>query len=413
MVISPVVGAAPIAPPVHIGDRGRDLGSGETTPVSGAHPSLIRVCHLVRQFHPSIGGLESFVASLAESLAPFGCESEIITLDRLFTAPRRKMEHTERVDDVLVQRVPMIGVRRMFLPIIRAPMLASYDVLHVHGIDGMFERIGRESRRGTQVRVATSHGAFFHTPWMRAVKQVYFGSVTRLAARGYDALIANSTSDFELMQKLGRDVTLIPNGVAPLGDFQATGRDLLYLGRLASHKRVDRLIAALAEPSLSDVELHIVGPEWDVSRADLARAVVELGVADRVHLHGRVSAERLQQIARNCGVFVSASTYEGFGMSLIEAMSIGLAPVAHANASFADILSTAPVGRLTRFDDAPEASVAIRSELDLLSDARRAQAREFSRGFSWVAHAKQTDAHYRRLLGAKRASACTRRPARV
>lgn len=387
------------------------MGSGKAASVSHGNPPLIRVCHLVRQYHPGIGGLESFVASLAESLAPLGCESEIITLDRLFTAPTEKMEPVGRVDDVLVQRVPMLGVRRMFLPIIPKAMLASYDVLHVHGIDGMFERIGREPRRSGQVRIATSHGAFFHTPWMKTLKQFYFGSVTRLAAQGYDALIANSQPDFELMQKLSPNVTLIPNGVAPLGAFQASGRDLLYLGRLASHKRIDRIIEALAEPALAESMLHVVGPEWDVTIGELARQADKLDMAARVQFHGRVSAERLSEIARQCGVFVSASTYEGFGMSLIEAMSIGLAPVAHPNASFSEILSAAPIGRLAPFDNAVEAANAIRGELDAVSDDRRAQARAFSAKFSWTANAEHTNQRYRDLLEVKQASSCRRYPA--
>ena len=387
------------------------MGSGETASVAPRNSPLIRVCHLVRQYHPGIGGLESFVASLAESLAPLGYESEIITLDRLFTAPTEKMEPVGRVDDVLVQRVPMLGVRRMFVPIIPKAMLAPYDVLHVHGIDGMFERIGREPQGDAQVRVATSHGAFFHTPWMKTLKQIYFGSVTRLAAQGYDALIANSQPDFDLLQKLSPNVTLIPNGVAPLGAFQASGRDLLYLGWLASHKRVDRIVAALAEPALAESVLHIVGPEWDITIDELARQAEKLGVTERVCLHGRVSAERLSEIARQCGVFVSASTYEGFGMSLIEAMSIGLAPVAHPNASFAEILAAAPIGRLAPFDNTAEAASAIRAELDALSDDRRALARAFSAKFSWAANAEHTVQRYRDLLDAKQASSCMRYPA--
>jgi alpha-1,3-mannosyltransferase len=368
---------------------------------------------VVRQFHPGVGGLESFVASLAESLAPLGHDADIITLNHLFVAPHVKLAQSERVRGVLVQRVAKLGGRRVFVPVIPRPMLARYDVLHVHGIDGMFERIGRERLRPMQVRIATSHGAFFHTPWMKTLKQVYFDSVTRLAARGYDALIANSKSDLELLHRLDRDVSLIANGVAALGDFQATGRDLLYLGRLASHKHTDRLIDALAEPALSQSVLHLVGPEWDVTSRDLRHRAIARGVENRVCVHGHVSAERLREIARGCGVFVSASSYEGFGMSMIEGMSVGLIPVAEANASFAELLSATPVGTLTAFENPSRAAKAIRDELDCLSASRRTEAQRFAAQFGWAEHAKQTDLLYRRLLEQKRTTRYKLRPARV
>src|SRR5262249_18749324 len=154
--------------------------------------------------------------------------------------------------------------------------------------------------------------------------------------------IANSSADAQAMQSLGPPIELIPNGIAPLGAFTAEGHDLLYLGRLASHKRVDRLLDTLAQPALSNVRLHIVGGEWDVKIDNLRTPAAALGLSDRVNFHGKLDTAALERIARQCGVFVSASAYEGFGMSLIEAMSVGLIPVAQANASFVELTATAP-----------------------------------------------------------------------
>lgn len=382
------------------------VGGREAAPaVAGSTVSTrpVRVCHLVRQFHPGVGGLEAFVASLAASLSTYNCASDVVTLDRLFTANSEKLPAQEAIEDVAVTRVSMVGGRRWFLPSIDRLTLSQYDVLHVHGIDGMFERVARETKRPGQVRIATSHGGFFHTPWMARAKQLYFATITRLAARGYDRLIANSEADFLLMERLGRDVTLIANGVSPLGNFQARGRDLLYLGRLASHKHVDRLIAAMAQPSLQGSVLHIVGPEWDVTPQHLSLHAKTLGVGERVHIHGHVTSQRLAEIARDCGIFVSASAYEGFGMSLIEAMSVGLIPIAQPNPSFSELLANAPVGVLASFDTTPEAAIAIRLELDRLSDDRRAAARAFASQFNWQGHAEKTAALYRQLLNEKTA----------
>ena len=173
-----------------------------------------------------------------------------------------------------------------------------------------------------QVLAATSHGLFFHTPWMLAVKHAYLHTATRLAASRYDVLIANSASDLGRLRAVNDDAVLLHNAVTPLGHFEAAGGDVLVLGRLARHKHVERVIAALAEPQLRDVVVHIVGPEWDVSPLELAQAAERHGVSDRVKLYGRLDREHLAAVARRCGLFVSASRYEGFGMSMIEAMSV-------------------------------------------------------------------------------------------
>lgn len=362
---------------------------------------MIRVCHVVRQYAPCVGGLETFVANLARSLTAEGCASQVLTLDRCFTQPDLRLQARDCIDGVEVIRAPMIGHRRFFVPIIPREALSAYDVIHVHGIDGMFERVAREPPRRAQARIATSHGAFFHTSWMRTLKQVYFGSATRLAASAYDMLIGNSSADTALLRRLGREVHTIPNGVNALGGERARGRALLYIGRLSSHKHVDRLIDLLAAPALADAVLHIIGPDWDVTRSSLETHALSRRVQDRVRLHGHVSDARMAEIAADCGVFVSASTYEGFGMSLIEAMSIGLTPVVAPNDSFTELLAAAKIGRTADFSDPIGAAAIVAAERAAISESRRDAAIAFARRFSWQEHAAKTADLYRQVLARK------------
>jgi alpha-1,3-mannosyltransferase len=358
----------------------------------------MRVCHLVRQYAPSVGGLENFVHMLAASLTDLGCECEVLTLNRLFCAPSEQLPDEETIDGVKVRRTALVGHQRFFLPLIPNEMLAPYDVLHVHGVDGMFDRLARQRRRDGQVLLATSHGLFFHTPWMAPVKAAYLHTITRLAAGQYDLLIANSASDEIRLRSVSANVVKLANGVSSLGSFTAHGADLLCLGRLTRHKHVERIIAALSEPALAGVRLHVVGPPGDVSLLQLARHAEWLGVADRVVLHGGVSRAELAAIAAQCALFVSASTYEGFGMALIEAMSVGLVPAVQANPSFVELVSDADIGCVTDFSQPRMAARAVRQQLDALSATGRTKAIAFSGNFSWRGHAARTlglykDAH--------------------
>ncbi len=356
----------------------------------------MRVCHVVRQYHPGVGGLEAFVAALAASLAQLGCQCSILTLDRLLRDPRYSLPASELIDGLHVRRVPMLGHRRFFLPLFDDAALAEFDVVHVHGIDGMFDRIARYRRRPGQALVATTHGLFFHTPWMLAVKHAYLHTATRLAASRYDVLIANSASDMARLRAVSDDAVLLPNAVTPLGAFQAEGRDVLVLGRLAKHKHVERIIAALAQPALDDVQLHIVGPEWDVSALQLAKTAEQHGVGHRVKLHGRLDRRQLASVAQRCGLFVSASSYEGFGMALIEAMTVGLIPVVAPNAAFVELMGAADVGAVTDFKEPATAARAMRRQLDVLGPEQRRRAIDYAQNFSWPGHAEQTLRIYRR-----------------
>lgn len=361
----------------------------------------MRVLHLVRQYTPSVGGLESFVAQLALSLGQHGFQSDVLTLDHAFsTRPFQRLPAQERINDVNVLRVSMVGHRRLFAPLMSRRYLDPYDVIHVHGIDGMFERIARHPRRKGQVCVATSHGLFFHTPWLMPVKRAYFRSITKYAAARYDCLIANSESDEAHLRVLGRPVVQIANGIAPLGDFRASGLDLLCLGRLSSHKHIERLIAMMAAPPLANAVLHIVGPAWDVTEQALSMHAAALGVAERIHIHGAVSPARLAEIAGWCGVFVSASEYEGFGMSLIEAMSVGLTPVVEPNASFQQLIAAAGMGTLVSFASPLEAATRVAEAMDCLTDQSRERAASFAAGYAWPKHAAATAKLYGSLLAA-------------
>lgn len=358
----------------------------------------MRICHIVRQFHPAVGGLENFVADLARAQIAQGHSCEVLTLNRIFRSYRDKLPDKNRAHGLKVVRVPAIGGPRLFHPIIPTEKLETYDVLHVHGVDGMFDRIARHPRRKGQAVIATSHGLFFHTPWMRTAKHVYLNTFTRLAALRYDLVIANSRADEKRLRGVCRRVVRLPNGVTPLSAGMSTGRDLLYVGRLASHKRVDRLLAALSAPALSGARLHVVGPEWDVSVGYLSREAARIGIEDRVTFHGRLHQEQLETLVKSCGVFVSASQYEGFGMSMIESMSAGLVPVVQPNESFEELMRASPVGSLVDFGDPPAAARAIRGELDRLNEDTRRAAMAFANRFSWRSHAERTLGYYEQAL---------------
>jgi glycosyltransferase involved in cell wall biosynthesis len=102
------------------------------------------------------------------------------------------------------------------------------------------------------------------------------------------------------------------------------------VARLTEQKGVDILIRAFAEvvKKHPDAVLDIAGdgPE----RKSLQKLSEDLNIIDRVCFLGSQNAEQVKDTLKNNGIFVLASRWEGFGISLIEAMAMGMTVIGSA-----------------------------------------------------------------------------------
>jgi glycosyltransferase involved in cell wall biosynthesis len=177
----------------------------------------------------------------------------------------------------------------------------------------------------------------WHECWGRAYWDEYLGPLGRigwlcemLSTRLPDAIIAASPQTAERLRELAGDRPIIvaPNGVdraaidaaAPAED----GSDIVVVGRLLSHKRVDLLLDAVARLRERGLELAVEvvgsGPEGKALRAqrDRLRLGAHVRFLDQVHgqtaLYGRLKAAQ---------VAVFPSEREGFGIAVLEALACG------------------------------------------------------------------------------------------
>jgi alpha-1,3-mannosyltransferase len=358
------------------------------------------ILHVVRQYLPTLGGLQIYVRNLCAQQRAHGLQPSLLTLDRAFHKPEVRLSRCETIDGSTVYRIPFVGSRRLFLPLLNPKLLTGFDIIHVHGIDPLCDTVCLTQSSFDRPVVLTTHGGFFHTRDYALQKKIYFNTISRLTIGRADAVIACSTNDQAMMQSIGIPATVIQNAIVPLPRRDASGRDMLYLGRLAANKRVDVLllfVACLHERGCAP-RLHIVGEDYDHILGELRQKVSQLGLAEVAMIHGYVAPEDLAGIVRECKFFVSASRYEGFGMSLVEAMSAGLLPFVHANTAFRELLEDANIGFLANFDR-PEQCADQFIEWHLgLDDAVHDRAREFGMRFSWEKLSSGVLEVYRQVL---------------
>jgi glycosyltransferase involved in cell wall biosynthesis len=159
---------------------------------------------------------------------------------------------------------------------------------------------------------------------------------------------------------------------APTGDGgpPARGARWLSVGRMAPNKALEDVLLALLVTRVTHdpaATLEIVGrPVIASYTAALHRLVVEAGLDGAVTFTGRASDEELSTAYRRADVLVAASAHEGFGVPLIEAMSVGLPIVASPQGGLSEVVGEAAVMVDTKDPWALSGAVA-----ELLGDASR------------------------------------------
>jgi glycosyltransferase involved in cell wall biosynthesis len=165
-----------------------------------------------------------------------------------------------------------------------------------------------------------------------------------------------------------------PAPLAAGSDVASAHRGLAFLcvATLVPRKGHAVLIEALSGLQDRAWTLHCVGSTTrDSGTASALRATIaELGLGDRVQLHGEVTAGVLQSMYRQADVVVLPSYYEGYGMALAEALAHGLPVVSTAVGALPDTVPR-EAGVLVPPGDA----VALRAALAALLDESAFRAR--------------------------------------
>ena len=109
---------------------------------------------------------------------------------------------------------------------------------------------------------------------------------------------------------------------------------IVVVGTTNARKNLLRMLEAFALVAKAEsvLDLVVVGAA-DVDEPAIREAVDRLGVGDRVHRLGYVSDQELAGIVAAAQLLVFPSLYEGFGMPVVEAMSVGVPVAASANPS--------------------------------------------------------------------------------
>lgn len=251
----------------------------------------------------------------------------------------------------------------------------EYDVVHVHLARDLVSLPAAAILRARRVSyVVQTHGMIDVSD--RSLAKLLDSALTRRVLRSAQTVFALTSREVGDLDEVCRDladVQVLHNGV-PDTDVSAVpsaSEEVLFLARIAKRKRPDSFIRAAQAVAKTHptATFILVGPGEDALK-DVEEELARDGAGGRIAYEGVLPpSETLLRMAK-AAVYVLPAVNEPFGMTVFEAMSVGLPAVVRDDCGVADLVESA--GGIVCGQSDEDLADAIRTLLD--DPARRDEA---------------------------------------
>ena len=252
------------------------------------------------------------------------------------------------------------------------------DIIHVHSyksLNPFFVTYGKRKHNIPIVFTPHYHPMGNHPKIIRKFFDITIGGYSLKKA---DKVIVLTPHEKKMIERLGcpYNIDLLPNPFdtvrKDVKDEEITqfkdkwnikSKNILYIGRLAKHKGLDILIKAFQNVTLKyeNVSLLIVG-EDDGMYPHIDALKKKLNLTS-VILTGKLSNHDLVKSYLSSDIMVLPSSYEAFGMVLLEAMSYGVAVIGTNVGGIPYVLQDGECGKIVKYGDVEQLSNTIRELL--------------------------------------------------
>lgn len=377
------------------------------------------------------GGAEEYAWQVSRQLHRRGAHVHYVT------SRQRGQARTERREGITISRM---GGTFSRYPLVLGWMLAHrrrFDVV-IDCMNGIpfFSPLVMPRRVPVICVVHHVHDQqfFVHFPtWLASIGKLLEGPVARRVYRRHVVAAVSPSTVTAMRDRLrwtGR-IHVIPNGtpVAPAGIMGAGGSErtadgertagtagftadeigspaIVCVGRLSAHKRVERVVelADRLRHRWPRLKVHIVGR--GAAYGPLQAQVEALGLEDHVRLHGFMEFADKNALLAAATLHVSASQFEGWGLSVMEAASLGVPTVAYDVDGLRDAVNDGVTGWLVTGGE-QLVDVVDRSLKEMSDPVRAAEVRAACRAwagcFTWAASGERMARLLRAELSTPRA----------
>lgn len=322
-------------------------------------------------YHPTIGGADDFIRSIAEGLANRGNEVLVVASDLEQHISGKKLADCQEreLGGVRVRRCRSVNLKGHVYPVWPGLYreIRSYrpDVVHAFGL-GYFSADGPCGVPLDAPVIVSPTGGRYRSGGLYSLLR---RTALRLTERAkfWTALSRSEQYTLRRDHPNSPPVRIVSPSVDP-GEWSeerpdpfpeiGPGKRILYAGRVTKDKGIEDLVAAAVG---LDAQLLLVGPDYGYVPPTMPN----------VRLMGPLDRDRLLAAFQNCTAFVLPSRHEGFGIALLEAMAAGKPVVGYDNTAIPELVRDGINGRLVRTGDVAGLRDAL---LEILGDPLRAES---------------------------------------
>ena len=381
----------------------------------------MRIGIFTESYPPLVNGVSTSILMLQRALEREGYDVFIITVGN------DKLKYTLEEDGKIL-RLPSVNIAHLYdykitsvypIKAINLIKKMNLDVIHtnVEFTIGMFARVV-----SVQLGIPLVHT--YHTMWEDYTHYItknnkVLDKVTKSAVKYLSVFFGDTTATelivptkkiydlFKEKYKVQKNIHIVPTGIETYrfyrenNDMKEVNKLKKFLGikrkdfvimtvsRIAEEKSIDRLIINHKEllKSHPNFKLLIVGDGPDSDK--LKKLTEELGIKDNVIFTGKVALTNVPLYYMLGNIFVTASTTETQGLTVVEAMSASIPVVAVNDESFRNSVINDLNGYLFNTDEEYISYIRKIYEDRQLYDRLSNQARILSNDFSSDVFAKR------------------------
>ncbi len=294
----------------------------------------MRIIQVTPRYYPTIGGIETIVQKISESLVKKGNEVTIYSIDK------QNGLTNSIINGVTVKRFTPLFQDPLYFP---EPKFAQKirkekaDIIHAHNIHTFPPLIAALSKTNSSKLILQPHyHKYGQTPLRNSLFQLYQKTFFNLLFMKTNTIIANSLYEQQTLQEDFPKITnihLIPEGLDTTEALKIKHNPLLpkrilFVGILKNYKNVHKLLegfAYLIKKEKKDYRLVIIGegPEY----ANLTNLSKILGIENSVEWKHNLPRPQLLEEYSKASIFVMLSQLESFSRVVYDALIIGLPTV--------------------------------------------------------------------------------------
>ena len=321
----------------------------------------MHIIQVTPRFPPAIGGVEEHVYQISLELLKRGHNVTVITSNEV--DGKIYPLQMEVMQGIHVYRLPLFMPKLLrelwFTPDIRRIFRRLRgDVVHAHGYRCLSSCIAVYLAHSKRIpTVLTPHGIYPPRSFVNALlKSIFDRTLGRLLLSFSDRIIALSEHNVRLILQIGastKNIVIVPNGVnideymklqrskKILDELGSDGPILLYIGRIDWNKRLEKVVESmpLILKEFPSAKFVIVGPDYAKYTNQLLDLARKLKVEHSLVITGKVPRKKLLEFYSMANVFLLPSSYEGFGLSMLEAISSKIPVIASPSGGPGDILT--------------------------------------------------------------------------